>query len=287
MQDYRDRLREVSEEMQRYINLVADLVRAEATKQMMDSVAATQTNTSNTVEAAALESSYLSAAESTIRDYSEKPPASSSGSSGSGSSGGGKSGGYRVGDTVRYRGLYYHDSYGARPAGSKFADQSGVVKIDSYSNKKYGGNASNTGSYAVHINAPSQGYYDLGWINESQLYDTGGYTGDWSEGNPQAKNGKLAWLHQKELVLNDSDTQNILNAVQAVRDMVNGIKQGALNSFTDLFNMNKANFNNKDNPIEQTITIEATFPNANSVQEIQDAILGLANQSTQYVHKTR
>jgi hypothetical protein len=37
-------------------------------------------------------------------------------------------------------------------------------------------------------------------------YDTGGYTGDFSD-------EKLAFLHQKELVLNQDDTSNILSAV--------------------------------------------------------------------------
>jgi hypothetical protein len=43
-------------------------------------------------------------------------------------------------------------------------------------------------------------------------YATGGYTGDFDD-------GKLAILHEKELVLNQDDTKNILSAVSAVRTL--------------------------------------------------------------------
>ena len=51
-------------------------------------------------------------------------------------------------------------------------------------------------------------------------FKTGGYTGDWNLGIPGTENGKLAVLHKKELVLNESDTSNMLKAVDAVRDLV-------------------------------------------------------------------
>ena len=38
-------------------------------------------------------------------------------------------------------------------------------------------------------------------------FDTGGYTGSWG---PE---GRLAMLHQKEIVLNAQDTENLLSAV--------------------------------------------------------------------------
>jgi TP901 family phage tail tape measure protein len=44
-------------------------------------------------------------------------------------------------------------------------------------------------------------------------YDTGGYTGDW-----HSDEGRLAVLHQKELVLNAKDTANILKTVQLLND---------------------------------------------------------------------
>jgi hypothetical protein len=52
-------------------------------------------------------------------------------------------------------------------------------------------------------------------------YDTGGYTGDW--GNE----GRLAMLHQKEIVLNASDTENFLRAVEIVREIAGVIDLNA------------------------------------------------------------
>lgn len=43
-------------------------------------------------------------------------------------------------------------------------------------------------------------------------FDTGGYTGDY-------EGAKLAFLHEKELVLNQEDTKNILKMAQAMRDI--------------------------------------------------------------------
>jgi len=42
------------------------------------------------------------------------------------------------------------------------------------------------------------------------------YTGEWPNGSVR-RNGRLAWLHQKELVLNAHDTENFLDAMEIVR----------------------------------------------------------------------
>jgi hypothetical protein len=62
-------------------------------------------------------------------------------------------------------------------------------------------------------------------------YDTGGYTGDW--GN----DGKLAMLHEKELVLNKSDTKNMLTIVDIVRGIISDLNNltsfgGTLHSYS-------------------------------------------------------
>jgi hypothetical protein len=44
-------------------------------------------------------------------------------------------------------------------------------------------------------------------------FDTGGYTGAWGS------EGKLAMLHEKEIVLNKEDTSNMLKAVNILRDI--------------------------------------------------------------------
>ena len=55
-------------------------------------------------------------------------------------------------------------------------------------------------------------YYDKA-LELVQSYDTGGYTGDWG---PE---GKLAVLHEKELVLNAQDTENFLTATTMLHEI--------------------------------------------------------------------
>jgi hypothetical protein len=45
------------------------------------------------------------------------------------------------------------------------------------------------------------------------FFDTGGYTGEWG---PE---GRWAMLHQKEIVLNAHDTENLLQTVDIVRSI--------------------------------------------------------------------
>ncbi len=57
-------------------------------------------------------------------------------------------------------------------------------------------------------------------------FDTGGYTGEWG------KEGKLALLHEKELVLNQKDTKNFLEALDISREIQKKFKTPKLSSVT-------------------------------------------------------
>jgi len=59
------------------------------------------------------------------------------------------------------------------------------------------------------------------------------YTGEW-DGGSERKNGRLAWLHQKELVLNAHDTENFLDAMNIVRQLDN-LASWMANGLGDLF----------------------------------------------------
>lgn len=112
-------------------------------------------------------------------------------------------------------------------------------------------------------------------------YDTGGYTGSWSDGNSDAKNGKLAYLHQKELVLNAADTENILKAVDIVRQMVQTLKSSAVaDTFSNIANSVSAQSSGET--VEQNVHITAEFPAANSAAEIESALLSLNERAIQY-----
>ena len=104
-------------------------------------------------------------------------------------------------------------------------------------------------------------------------FDTGGYTGTWG------KTGKLAMLHEKELVLNQEDTKNILNAVQVNRkiaDLMNNIQNNNLASQL------LSKFNDYTEKLDQNVTITAHFPNVSSSIEIEKAFDNLTNRASQY-----
>lgn len=208
---------------------------------------------------------------------------SSSGSGGEGDSVDPSS--YRAGDLIGYTGKYYNDSYGEDPVGNWYSGEQGAVRISSFSGEPYGHPEGEVGEYSVHIETPNGGH--LGWIRPDQMFDTGGYTGDWDNGINEAKNGKLAFLHQKELVLNETDTANILNAVNMIRAMTDGLKSGALSSALSSINSFSGMNSQSSQDLEQNIHIDANFPNVKDASEIEQAILSLADQATQYIHKIR
>ena len=88
---------------------------------------------------------------------------------------GGGDGVPRVGDVVTFTGSYFYDSWGKRPAGSRYSGVAGGVVIDAYSSKKYGGSGNRTGGYDVHIKSADGRYGDLGWVSLNQIsgYATG------------------------------------------------------------------------------------------------------------------
>lgn len=135
----------------------------------------------------------------------------------------------------------------------------------------------------------------LGLFNSGYGYtwmDTGGYTGDWGpgEGIRDAKNGKMAVLHSKELVLNASDTENILQAVEAVRQLTTNFRNGAFEDTVSAFNkygsdLLKTTFDSNQS-VDQNVHIEASFPNVRGAEEIEQALLSLTNGAVQYTGRS-
>ena len=144
--------------------------------------------------------------------------------------------------------------------------------------------------------------------NDLSKFDTGGYTGAWS-----SSAGKLAVLHEKELVLNKEDTKNMLDMLKITRDnaekmssMVeyNTILQNITDNLNDLvqlttigqlqqkmaLTMDSAKKDadkvslaqlEKQQAFEQQVKIEANFPNVNSKEEIEQAFADLTNLAVQ------
>lgn len=109
-------------------------------------------------------------------------------------------------------------------------------------------------------------------------YDTGGYTGSWN-----SKQGRLAILDEKELVLNSEDTRNILNSVSILRSITKNIGTSLLNKIgkisTDRFSLNSAS--TLSDVIDQKVQISASFPAVNSKQQIEEALNDLVNLAAQ------
>lgn len=136
-----------------------------------------------------------------------------------------------------------------------------------------------SGPYGYNING-------AGWIRKTDIvgYDTGGYTGEWNN-----KDGRLAMLHQKELVLNANDTKNVLNAVEILRSITSNLGQTLMNQMANISAGNTAAIANAvgSDMLEQVVHIDAQFPNVKNSNEIETALNNLVNMASQHIQKNR
>lgn len=123
-------------------------------------------------------------------------------------------------------------------------------------------------------------------------FATGGYTGAWGD------SGKLAILHQKELVLNQDDTANMLKAVEALREITNN--QGSISGIADtilrtsniqaqalanvgagLFQQLANMVNTSNTSTTRNMTVNADFSGVRSADAIYQALMELQNYGLQ------
>ena len=129
----------------------------------------------------------------------------------------------------------------------------------------------------------------IGFVKKNQIVGlkSGGYTGDWSDTSIDKDNGKLAWLHQKELVLNANDTENMLNAVGLVRDissLLYNMNTSAFSRATDLMSNLYQRFGSAvggNSNVIQNINIDADFPGVKDAIQIERAFKNLSNIALQ------
>lgn len=196
------------------------------------------------------------------------------GGSGSGSGGGGAAGNsdgnLTVGETVTFTGgSYYGDSYGGGGSGSRGPGKK--VRITQIASGR---------PYPIHVTSSDSAY---GWLKKEQLagYDTGGYTGTWG------REGRLAMLHQKELVLNAKDTENMLNAVEVLRTITDTIGNEMLSRLSGMNAVAALGYDRDNDVLEQNVHIDAHFPNVTSSDEIEKAINNLNNIASQRIGRRR
>ena len=172
-----------------------------------------------------------------------------------------KSSGYKVGDTIHIdKGdTVYTTSSGGGQTTAKYTDDYTILK-------DFG-----NGMYSYGIGGKETG--------KVKLYDTGGYTGEWGS------YGKLAFLHEKELVLNADDTKNFLASMDLLDSIVSTIDLHAANQQLGGTLSSPGMSNIGGDTLEQTVTIEANFPNVSSRIEIEEAFSTLVNRASQYANR--
>ena len=120
---------------------------------------------------------------------------------------------------------------------------------------------------------------------------TGGYTGEWGS------EGRLAILHEKELVLNKDDTSNILSAVETMRQLNSSISGSimsqVLRSMSGLRNYSTISTEHTTIPTatnntNQTYNIDKLeFPNVKDINTMVEALESLPLLASQYVNRSR
>ena len=123
-----------------------------------------------------------------------------------------------------------------------------------------------------------------GWITQKDYntltsLDTGGYTGHWGP------YGKLAMLHEKELILNKDDTENFLASMGILERILQVIDLQSMSSqLGGILSSPMLGVTNNPN-LEQNVHIEASFPNATNHNEIEEAFNNLINTASQYANR--
>lgn len=126
-------------------------------------------------------------------------------------------------------------------------------------------------------------------INKVSRFNTGGYTGDWGS------DGRLAVLHQKELVLNQEDTKNMLVAVQSIRELapsmiaemrarISGAAAASQSLFGSRYSGMRPAFDRKATELAQSVQINADFPGVRDAIEIKEALESLVQTSAQRIN---
>lgn len=143
-----------------------------------------------------------------------------------------------------------------------------------------GKNAVGTGIGGTNTNEYTE--KDLEWLRKNKMA-TGGYTGEWGDSS-----GRLAVLHEKELVLNSDDTANILSAVDMIRSISNAIDLNALAAGAVFAGRGAAVVSSFGNDtLEQNVHITAEFPSVSDHNEIEEALNSLVERAAQFAGRKK
>ena len=145
----------------------------------------------------------------------------------------------------------------------------------------YGVSTDQIDQYLHKYGSISSGYWtDINWSGLG-IFNTGGYTGEWG---PE---GKLAVLHEKEIVLNPKDTTNFLTAIDWIRELVQEIDLGSSWLEQGLKTIDLPMVNNPISELQQEVRIEANFPSVTDRHEIENAFENLVNKAAQFAGRKK
>ena len=165
---------------------------------------------------------------------------------------------------------------------SKYADGADEFEemMEKYYNYKTKGVENELTKYVEDVIANKQ-YWDQNKVeNLIDSFATGGYTGTWG---PE---GRLAVVHEKELMLNADDTVNFLQGIGLLREIANIIDLEAMrNQMGALPFLPVANMQGAGDILEQSVHIEANFPGVSDRFEIEEAFNNILNTATQYANR--
>lgn len=111
-------------------------------------------------------------------------------------------------------------------------------------------------------------------------FDTGGYTGDWS-----GSYGKLAFLHKKELILKQGDTENFLASMEILERILQMIDLQATSAQLGGILSTPTFSHYNEGVLEQNVHIEASFPGVTDHNEVELAMTNLINTASQYANR--
>ena len=149
-----------------------------------------------------------------------------------------------------------------------------------------GGNSGNTGGGSKPAPTTPRTTSSYGGNRDSSAYwaaaydrsrlATGGYTGEWND------EPRLAWLDQKELVLNSDDTKNILDSVNIVRTIADRVTAMTGAAAASMSATSAAGLMSTiGQTILQDVIINADFPAVQDAAQIKQAFNELVNLASQ------
>ena len=220
----------------------------------------------------------LAAANNNVTNYSGgSGSAGGSGNAGDGGTGSGNGSTDNSDDRPNVSSTAKVTLYASPGGGSmgKYTLQKGKFKISDHL-----GYSSSYYNYYVNQDSGLDGYVSNSDYKTLISLDTGGYTGSWGS------EGKLAMLHQKELILNAQDTSNFLASLEVLREIMQTIDLHS--SYTQISGMLSSPIYrdyNEPQTLEQQVHIEASFPGVQDRNEIEEAFNNLMNRATQFVNR--